>query len=296
MNPTRCSPLGSPKKNCAACSRWPAPARNATRSASGSMPFTTGAPLPTSTSAAPWPAPSKPGGPPSKPLSIPASPTPAPKGSTGSSSRSSAPRAGSATPPTATVGYGFTAPGNTGQQQRHQDHCPLKIEEPINATSVAVEGRAPSQRKPLPPSKSHSPAAAHDSPAATHEAPQHQPMSSPPDDPHRPRPDEPTDVTTRPTRRPSPRPTRSPPTATHNPTGSPTPAPPRAHAPHEGASKIGPSLHPPLRTEPPHQTRGGSYPPLGVAGCSGCIKGEQQHLPLSRRIALGLIVNRTQYG
>src|SRR2546423_5015317 len=139
MNPTRCSPLGSPKNNCAACSRWPAPARSAPRPASGSMPFTTGAPLPTSTSAAPWPAPSKPGGPPSKPLSIPASPTPAPKGSTGSSSRSSAPRAGSATPPTATVGYGFTAPGNTGQQQRHQDHCPLKIEEPVCVMAVNGE-------------------------------------------------------------------------------------------------------------------------------------------------------------
>src|SRR3954454_11524380 len=76
-------------------------------------------------------------------------------------------------------------------------------------------------------------------------------MAYPPADRHRPRPDEPTGVTTRPTRRPSPRPTRSPPTATHNPPGSPTPASPHAHAPHEGASKIGPSLHPPLRTEPP---------------------------------------------
>jgi hypothetical protein len=38
------------------------------------------------------------------------------------------------------------------------------------------------------------------------------------------------------------------------------------------------------------------YPPLGVARCSGCIKGEQQHLSLSWRIVLGLIVNRTQYG
>jgi hypothetical protein len=35
-----------------------------------------------------------------------------------------------------------------------------------------------------------------------------------------------------------------------NPPGSPTPAPPHAHAPHEGASKIRLSLHPPLRTEP----------------------------------------------
>src|SRR5437868_14786700 len=76
-------------------------------------------------------------------------------------------------------------------------------------------------------------------------------MAYPPADRHRPRPDEPTGVTTRPTRRPSPRPTRSPPTATHNPPGSPTPASPHAHAPHEGASKIGPSLHPPLRTESP---------------------------------------------
>jgi predicted MPP superfamily phosphohydrolase len=30
----------------------------------------------------------------------------------------------------ATVGYGSTAPGHTGQQQRHQDRCPLKVEEP----------------------------------------------------------------------------------------------------------------------------------------------------------------------
>src|SRR5918998_1915221 len=107
------------------------------------------------------------------------------------------------------------------------------------------------RRKPTPPSGSHSPAAAHDSPAATHEAPPHPQTSSPPADPHRPRLDEPTDVATRPTPRPSPRPTRSPPTASHNPTGSPAPAPPHAHAPHEGASKIGSSLHPPLRTEPP---------------------------------------------
>ncbi len=46
---------------------------------------------------------------------------------------------GSATPPTATAGYDSTAPGTTGQQQQHQDHCPLKVEEPTIARSdVAV--------------------------------------------------------------------------------------------------------------------------------------------------------------
>jgi hypothetical protein len=38
--------------------------------------------------------------------------------------------AGSATSPTDIAGYGSTAPGNTGHQQRHRDHCPLNVEEP----------------------------------------------------------------------------------------------------------------------------------------------------------------------
>ncbi|MGH3738299.1 MAG: hypothetical protein ACRDT6_22235 [Micromonosporaceae bacterium] len=38
---------------------------------------------------------------------------------------------GSATPLTAGVGYGSTASAPRGKQQRHQDHCPLKIEEPV---------------------------------------------------------------------------------------------------------------------------------------------------------------------
>jgi transposase len=63
--------------------------------------------------------------------STPASPTPAPRASTGSSSRSSDRRAASATPPTVTVGYGSTAPAPRGQRQHPQDHCPLKIEEPL---------------------------------------------------------------------------------------------------------------------------------------------------------------------
>jgi hypothetical protein len=44
-------------------------------------------------------------------------------------------------------------------------------------------------------------------------------------------------------------------------TGFPTPAPPHAHAPHEGASKTGPSLHPPLRIEPPSDPGWFTHPP-----------------------------------
>jgi hypothetical protein len=125
----------------------------------------------------------------------------------------------------------------------------------MNATSVALEGRAPSRRKSLPLSELHSPAADRDSPAATHEATQHRQTSSPPGDQHRSQPDEPTGVTTQPTPQPSPRPTRSLPTASHNPTGSPAPAPPHAHAPHEGACRSGhlSILH---LGQSLHQTRG----------------------------------------
>ena len=143
----------------------------------------------------------------------------------------------------------------------------------INATSVAVEGRAPSQRKSPLPSESHSPAAAHDFLAVTHEAPQHPQTSSPPDDPHQSRPDEPSGVTTHPTRRPSPRPTRSPSTASLNPPGSPAPTPPHAHAPHEAASKTGPSLYPPLRTESPSDpgrfTHGNCPDTVVIIVCAG---------------------------
>lgn len=48
----------------------------------------------------------------------------------------------------------------------------------------------------------HSLATDHDSPAATHETTQHRQTSSPPGDPHRSQPDEPTGVTTRPTPQP----------------------------------------------------------------------------------------------
>jgi hypothetical protein len=50
--------------------------------------------------------------------------------------------------------------------------------------------------------------------------------------------------------------------------------PPHAHAPHEGASKIGPSLHPPLRTEPPSDP--GWF--ISLEGCAHCAVRDSQAL------------------
>src|SRR5207302_5030364 len=105
-----------------------------------------------------------------------------------------------------------------------------------NATSAAVEGRAPSRRKSTLLSKSRLLDATHYFHGAVSSAPPNPRSSSPSESPRQPRPGAPTGAESPPTPRPSPRSTRWSPTARHAAPPAQKQAQPRVHAPHAGAA------------------------------------------------------------